>query len=120
MKAFLVIIFGLMIGLPALAAQSAPPCWPKEARGTGSTLKQGRLADGSRWVAWTCPMAGVRKLYGVVATGTYAIKRPPGVDGMTVLQMAQAYWTANVDLPLSDPSLKPGLLAMRAAFPTAK
>ena len=97
---------------PCAAAESAPPCWPKQLGSTGSDFKQGQTSVG-RWIGWTCTKGGVKTVYGAYALNSY-VPVHPNVDGMTPTKAAQAYWAANVKS--KDPQLASVRAAMEAAF----
>jgi hypothetical protein len=92
--AVLLVVFAFVAIETAHAAEKAPPCWPKQLAGSGSSYKTGATEDG-RWLAWVCVVSGKKETYGVWAVKAYEVKHPD-VTGLTPAAAANAYWALNV------------------------
>jgi hypothetical protein len=87
-------------------AFAVPQCWPKPV-GTGSymTTSTGTTVhpDGE-WAYWFCPDPYAISFV-ITARHKDTQFQTPNTDGMTVVQMLEAIWAANIDASLGDPRL---------------
>lgn len=111
------ILFALLLIIlgPCAQAQAIkkPPCWPKELDSTGSAWKTGSTKD-ARWLGWTCRVAGVPKVFGIVVLKDYELKHPIE-QGLSTVKTAEAYWALNVRAN-NDPLLNAARVEMAVAF----
>lgn len=112
--------FGALIVLGALIshaeAQTDPafPTMPAQLVGAGSLYKEG-VSDGIKWKAWL-HTRGTRMAM-VCASVDYEIIEPDTSSLTSPIAVARAYWVANVFTRCNtDPFMRPGYLAARAAF----
>jgi hypothetical protein len=105
------VALALLLQAACVAAQAPPPCQPHPI-GAGSRPYTGKTDEGE-WAYWWCPDPYAPRA-GMLLRRAERALRHPNVEGLGLRETWDAYLDANVDLPLSHPSLA-GLYAAAKA-----